>query len=248
MTLLPEFLCEEWGKHEKTIFAAREGITYSFDNGQTVTFQYDFKYSEDVPFTIYFDFETSTGDSVIFDSRMFVVSYCQIYLFHPFLSLDKIVIFWRFQQTVEEIYDLSHFRQEHILLFNKTTFYQLKDAASAVLACEKSTSLAELFSVELKFTVDTLNEWFSRIIKPKFFELDNIKKQIYLKENPMVRSETKYSICGFPIDAEGGDGWFDFVVKCEHLFLRNIYTFNELEQMDIETEEKYCEIIYRLLE
>ena len=64
----------------------------------------------------------------------------------------------------------------------------------------------------------------------------------------MVLSETKCSIYGFPIDAEEGDGWFDFVVKCEHLFLRNIYTFNELEQMDIETEEKYCEIINRLLE
>ena len=34
-----------------------------------------------------------------------------------------------------------------------TTFYQLKDAASAVLACEKSKSLDELFSVELKFTI-----------------------------------------------------------------------------------------------
>ena len=61
----------------------------------------------------------------------------------------------------------------------------MKDAASAVLVREKSTSLAELFSVELKYTVDTLNEWFSKIIKPKFFELDDIKKQIFLKENPI---------------------------------------------------------------
>ena len=30
---------------------------------------------------------------------------------------------------------------------------------------------------------------------------------------------------------------FEFAVKCQHLFLRNIYTFNELKQMDIETEE-----------
>ena len=154
------------------------------------------------------------------------------------LNLDKIVNFRSFQQTAEEIYDLSHFRQEHIPFFNKTTFYQSKDAASAVLAREKSTSLAKLFSVELKFTVENLTEWFSRIIKPKFFEIDDIKEQIYLKENPVVRSKTKCSICGFPIDADGGDGWFDFVVKCEHLFLRNIYTSNELEQMNIETEEK----------
>ena len=35
---------------------------------------------------------------------------------------------------------------------------------------------------------------------------------------------------------------------CEHLFLRNIYFADELEKMDIETEEKYTEIINRLLE
>ena len=30
--------------------------------------------------------------------------------------------------------------------------------------------------------------------------------------------------------------------------LRNIYISNELKQIDIETEEKYSEILYRLLE
>ena len=62
-----------------------------------------------------------------------------------------------------EIYALSQFKQEHIPFFNKATFYQLKDAASAVLAREKSTSLTELFSVELKFTFDSLNDWFPGI-------------------------------------------------------------------------------------
>ena len=89
---------------------------------------------------------------------MYVISYCQIYSFHPSLNLDKVVIFRSFQQTAKEVYDLSHFKQEHVPFFNKTTFYQLKDAASAVLAREKATSLAELFSIELKFTVDTLND------------------------------------------------------------------------------------------
>ena len=78
----------------------------------------------------------------------------------------------------------------------------MKDAAYAVLAREKSTSLAELFSVELKFTVDTLNEWFSKIIKPKFFQLDDIKKQIFLKENPIDQSKEIYSICGFLLNVD----------------------------------------------
>ena len=94
----------------------------------------------------------------------------------------------------------------------------MKDAASAVLAQEKSTSLAELFSVELKFTIDNLNDWFSRIIK-----------KIFLKENPITDSKTKCPICDFLLDAEGGDS-FDFVVKCEHLSLRNIYSYDNLKK------------------
>ena len=115
----------------------------------------------DAPFTVYFDFETATGSSAFFflDTKLYVISYCQIYSFHPSLNLDKVVIFRSFQQAVEEIYHLNHFKQEHVPFFNKATFYQLKDAAFAVLAWEKATSLAELFSVELKFTVDTLNDW-----------------------------------------------------------------------------------------
>ena len=155
---------------------AKEGITYCFNNGEIISFQDNFKCLGDVPFTVYFDFETTTGDTGFFDPEMFVVSYCQIYSFHPSLNLEKILIFRSFQQTAEKIYDLSHFRQEHVAFFDRTVFYQLKDAASAVLAREKSNSLAELFSIELKFTIDTLNAWFSNTIKPKFLEIDDIEK------------------------------------------------------------------------
>ena len=212
---------EEAMKKHLTICAAREGITYSFDKGQIMNFPDNFRYLGGVPFTVYFDFETTTGDSVYFDPKMFVVSYYQIYSFHPSLNLDKIVIYRSFQETADKIYDLSHFKREHIPFFNNTTFYQLKDAASAVLAREKFSSLAELFPVELKFTIGTLNGWFSRIIKPKLFELGDIKKQKFLTENPIVDSKTRCSICGFLLDVERGD-CFDFVVKYGHFFLRNI--------------------------
>ena len=167
---------------------------------------------------------------------MYIISYCQIYSFHPSLGLDKIVIFRSFQQTPEEIYDLSHLKNEHAALFDKTTFYQLKDADSAVLAREKSTSLAELFSVELKFTIDTLKAWFGKIIKPKFFEIDCAMKQDFPKKNP-VNSSTVCYLCDFPLVADSKKGWFDFVVRCEYLFLKNIYSYNDLKQMNIKNEE-----------
>ena len=117
-----------------------------------------------------------------------------------------------------------------------------KNAASAVLVRDKSTFLAELFSVELKFTVNTLNDWFSNTIKLKFFELNDIKKQIFTSENPVVSSKTISSICGFLLDVKQ-EGWYDFIVNHEHLFLCNIYTPSELQEMNIETTEKYCEIV-----
>ena len=169
-------------KKHLQVCTAKGDITYSFDNGQIITFQDNFKYLGDIPFAVYFDFETTTGDSVFFVPKMFVVSYCQIYSSHPALGLDKIVIFRSFQQSAEEMYDLSNFKQEHVAFFNKTTFFQLKDAASAMLAREKSTSLAELFWLELKLTNDTLNDWFSNVIKPSFFELNDIKKRFLFRK------------------------------------------------------------------
>ena len=57
---------EEAMKKHLTICAAREGITYSFNNGQIINFQDNFKYFGEVPFTVYFDFEPAAGDSVFF--------------------------------------------------------------------------------------------------------------------------------------------------------------------------------------
>ena len=54
-----------WKKHI-AICAVREGITYSFYKGQIITFQDNFKYLGDVTFFVYFNFETTSGDSVFF--------------------------------------------------------------------------------------------------------------------------------------------------------------------------------------
>ena len=80
-------------KKHLQVCAAREGITYTFNNGQIILFQDNFKYLGDVPFIVYFDSEKTTGNSAFYDPKMFVVSYVQIYSFHPVLNLDKIVIF-----------------------------------------------------------------------------------------------------------------------------------------------------------
>ena len=78
------------------------------------------------------------------------------------------MVFRSCQQTPEQIYDLSHFKNERAAFFDKTTFYQLRDATSAVLAQEKSISLVESFSVELKFTNDIIKAWFEKLSNEYF--------------------------------------------------------------------------------
>ena len=85
-------------KKHLSVCSAKGGITYAFDNGQIVNVQDNFRYLGDVPFTVYFDFETTTGSLTFSDPKMYVISYCPIYAFHPSLNLDKIVILRSFQQ------------------------------------------------------------------------------------------------------------------------------------------------------
>ena len=102
-------------EHHTKVCAAKEGITYRFNIGDIISFQDNFRYLGYVPFTVYFDFETTTDDTVFFNSKMFVVSYCQIYSFHPSLNLEKVVIFWSFQQSAEEQYNYMTILGKNIL-------------------------------------------------------------------------------------------------------------------------------------
>lgn len=58
-------------KHN-TACAAKERIIYTFDNRKIISFQNNFL--GDVPFTVYFDFKTTTGDTLFLDPKMFAVS------------------------------------------------------------------------------------------------------------------------------------------------------------------------------
>ena len=92
---------------------------------------------------------------------------------------------------------------------------------------EKNTALAEMFSVELKFTTDTLKSWFQ---KRKVLELDLDQKLEFIRKN----SIKKYTLCclrDFPINAKAKNGWFDHVIKAEYLFLENIYTSCDLKNL-----------------
>ena len=49
-----------------SVCAGQVGFSYSFDNGKIINFQDNFKKIGDLPFSIYYDFETTAGSAVFF--------------------------------------------------------------------------------------------------------------------------------------------------------------------------------------
>ena len=96
-------------------------------------------------------------------------------VFNPLLNLQKIAVFRSFQQNFEEINSLDQFSQEHILFFDQVTMAQMKDAATKVFNRKKTTALPELFTKELKVTIDST-------IKRKFLELNDLQKLAFIKQ------------------------------------------------------------------
>ena len=204
--------------------AGKAGFVYSFDNSKIIDYQDHYKNLGDVPFSIYFDFETTTGSVVFFDAKMYVVSYCMVVVFHPELDSTRICIFRGYNQHADHLTSLSHFKVLQCNFFadkdhyNRLTLKQLEDAAFSVLHREKNTALAKMFSVELKFTVDCLKFWFNKSHKINNLELELEENIAYMQNHPK-NENTLCCFCDFPIDSRASNGWSSHIFKAEHLFL-----------------------------
>ena len=156
--------------------------------GKVIDYQDHYKNFGDVSFSIYYDFETTTGSVVFFDAKMYVVTYCIIVAFHPDLNFPRLYIYRSYDQTQQQLVSTTHFEaiQNNFfadkLNYNKTTYKQLQDTAFAVQNRGKNTALSEMFSVELKFTVDCLKSWFNR--NHKVLEVKRIDRIIFVRDNP----------------------------------------------------------------
>ena len=108
---------------------------------------------------------------------MYVISYCMIFAFHPKLKIEQIVIYRSFHQRQDELFDLSHLKQKMLQYTDYVMLNQLKDAGLTVHEKKSSLTLSEIFSLELKFTIDVLLKRFYTIYKTRFLALDMVTKQ-----------------------------------------------------------------------
>ena len=214
------------------------------------------KSMEDLPFSIYFDFETTSGKKIYNfdeDSSLYPVSYAFAVAFHPDLNIEKIFVVKSSNHTFEQLNDIVYLSDEMLPYFDPITARQLTNCAVAVHAKKGRFSISEMFLCELKFVIDILKKWLSEKYFRRFKELDFFTIQKFKRENPIYWEET---ICEFRLPTavsnftnEKTSAYLDFVIAKEHAFVRNIFDYDELKQpKSIEAHEKYHETLRKMLQ
>ena len=236
-------------------YSQAANILYKFDNKSLVSFEVNYRFLGDLPFVIYFDFETTVVSDLFMDQKMYVISYCMVFAFHPKLKIDRIVIYCSFLQSQEELFGLRHLKQKMLKHSDYVMPNQLKDAELKVHEKKSSFSLSEILSIELKFTIDNLLRWCYIVHKTRFLSLYTITKQKHEKENKIDWLVTKCVICDFKLSVGSSFGpgsdemtYCDFIFKKERLFLRNVYDAEVLKNYSqIKDLQTYYETFNRVV-
>ena len=109
---------------------------------------------------------------------------------------------------------------------------QLRDCALAVHKKTNVLAMSEMFCTEIKFATNCVLKWYHS--KYKNLELSLQSKNEFEKENPIDWENGECVLCRFPLEANPTTcenekmSYGDFIIKKEHMFLRNIFSEEEL--------------------
>ena len=91
--------------------SGKPGVIYNFTDQSLVSYEDNFKAKDDLPFCVYFDFETTAPTDNCLDpeqKKMFVVSYVIIVAFHPALQLDRVIVYRSFAHTLDQLSNIEY--------------------------------------------------------------------------------------------------------------------------------------------
>ena len=122
------------------------GVAYNFNNQNLISYQDNFNAKGNVPFVVYFDFETTAPTFNYLDQeeqKMFVVSYVMIVAFNPKLDLDCIIIQRSFAHSIEQLKTLDLFTREQssyvenelIKMLKGSLKFQKENVKTALVKC-----------------------------------------------------------------------------------------------------------------
>ena len=220
----------------------KPGFVYNFQTRNLLTFEENIKFKRDVPLTAYIDFETTAPTDDYLDpecNKMNVVSFVIIFAFNPKLLLPRVIIERSFGHSLEKLCQIDYLTAEQLKFKDDITLRQLRDCALAVHEKNNLLAVSEMFCTEIKFATDCLLRWYRA--KYKQIELDDEKKEKYEQENSTDWDTDLCCLCKFPLQTnpifyENDDNdknemtFGDFIIKKEHMFLRNIFSKEELSK------------------
>ena len=214
----------------------KPGFVYNFQTRNLLTFEENIKFKRDVPLTTYIDFETTAPTDCCLDpesNKMNVVSYVIILAFHPKLQLPRIIIERSFGHSLEKLCQIDYLTSEQLKYGDVITVKQLRDCALAVHKKTNVIAMSEMFCTEIKFATNCVLKWYHA--KYKNLELSLQSKNEFEKENPIDWEDGECVLCRFPLEANPTTcenekmSYGDFIIKKEHMFLRNIFSEEELK-------------------
>ena len=114
----------------------------------------------DLPFVLYFDFETTAPTDNCFDpeqKKMFVVSYVLIVAFHPalilnlnpfILNLNRIIIQRTYAHSLRQVTTLDYLSEDQMKFIDLQILNQLKDIAIDGSKRKCKNTMAQMFCIE----------------------------------------------------------------------------------------------------
>ena len=142
-TLYECYYCNDFwlikSKYERhlKVCGKKPGVIYDFTLKNIVTFEDNFKYYGDLPFSVYADFETTAPTQSHLNpeqKEMFAVSYSLIFAWHPDLNLPRQMVVRGYNHSLEELSNLHYLTNEQLALRNQMTTHQLKDCVANVFS------------------------------------------------------------------------------------------------------------------
>ena len=143
-----KFFTEERHKRHTENCLGVPGVIYNVNTKSLISFQDSFNSKGNLPFVLYFDFETTDN---IFDpeqKKMFVVSCVLTVAFYQALNLNRIIIQRSYSHSLEELTTIKYLNDDQMKFIDLQTLNQLKDIAIDISKRKCKNTMGQIFCVE----------------------------------------------------------------------------------------------------
>ena len=140
----------------------------------------------DLPFVLYFAFETTAPTDICFDpeqKKMFVVYNVLIVAFHPALNIKRIITQKSYAHSLEQLTSLNFFSEDQMKFIDFEIIKQLK--------------MLQLMLVKEDVKIQWVKKYngFNKKYRTQYLEVNAFVKMQYERNNPVNWKNDKCALC-----------------------------------------------------